>query len=105
MSLAAARVGGRLDHRACCATEEVAGISGHSLRVDAAQQLTINGHGLPQVMRAGGWSSVTTVARYIENAEMALWALWGVIERSPVGRGYPGLGEIRRDWAEPVEEC
>ncbi|MEO6013706.1 MAG: tyrosine-type recombinase/integrase [Devosia sp.] len=53
--------------------KEVAAISGHSLRVGAAQQLTLNGHGLPQVMRAGGWRSITTVSRYIEAAEMALW--------------------------------
>lgn len=53
--------------------EVIRAISGHSLRVGGAQQLTLNGHGLPQVMRAGGWRSVTTVARYIENAEMTLW--------------------------------
>jgi integrase/recombinase XerD len=53
--------------------EEVKSISGHSLRVGAAQQLTLNGQGLPQVMRAGGWRSITTVARYIECAEMTLW--------------------------------
>jgi site-specific recombinase XerD len=54
-------------------SECIQAISGHSLRVGGAQQLTLNGHGLPQVMRAGGWRSVTTVARYIENAEMTLW--------------------------------
>jgi integrase len=53
--------------------QDIAAISGHSLRVGGAQQLTLNGHGLPQVMRAGGWRSVTTVARYIESAEMTLW--------------------------------
>jgi integrase/recombinase XerD len=53
--------------------EEILAISGHSLRVGGAQQLTLNGHALPQIMRAGGWRSVTTVSRYIENTEMPLW--------------------------------
>lgn len=48
-------------------------VSGHSLRVGAAQQLTINGFGLPQIMRAGGWKSVNVVARYIENVDLDVW--------------------------------
>lgn len=49
-------------------------LSGHSLRVGAAQQLTINGHGPLQVMRAGGWRSLNVVARYIENVDLDLWS-------------------------------
>lgn len=48
-------------------------VSGHSLRVGAAQQLTINGFVLPQIMRAGGWKSVNVVARYIENVDLDVW--------------------------------
>ena len=48
-------------------------VSGHSLRVGAAQQLTINGFGLPQIMRAGGWKSANVVARYIENVDLDVW--------------------------------
>jgi site-specific recombinase XerD len=53
--------------------DQVASISSHSLRIGGAQQLTMDGHQLPQVMRAGGWRSVTTVSRYIELAEISLW--------------------------------
>jgi integrase/recombinase XerD len=49
-------------------------VSGHSLRVGAAQQLTLDGHGAVQVMRAGGWRSMNVVARYIENVDLDLWA-------------------------------
>lgn len=49
-------------------------VSGHSLRVGAAQQLTINGNGILQVMRAGGWRSVAVVARYVENVDLDLWS-------------------------------
>lgn len=48
-------------------------VSGHSLRVGAAQQLTLNGYGLPQIMRAGGWKSPNVVARYIENVDLDVW--------------------------------
>ncbi|RYE70771.1 MAG: hypothetical protein EOO81_07355 [Oxalobacteraceae bacterium] len=50
------------------------GVSGHSLRIGAAQQLTINGNGILQIMRAGGWRSVAVVARYIENVDLDLWS-------------------------------
>jgi Site-specific recombinase XerD len=49
------------------------GVSGHSLRVGAAQQLTVDGHGILQIMRAGGWKSMNVVARYIENVDLDLW--------------------------------
>ena len=54
--------------------EPTARLSGHPLRVGAAQQLTINGHGVLQVMRAGGWKSINVVARYIENVDLDLWS-------------------------------
>lgn len=52
---------------------DAAQISGHSLRVGAAQQLTLNGVQILPIMRAGGWRSFNVVARYIENVEMDVW--------------------------------
>ena len=42
-------------------------ISGHSLRVGAAQDLTASGASLPIIMNRGRWSKTDTVIRYIEN--------------------------------------
>ncbi len=41
-------------------------ISGHSLRVGAAQDLLKSGASLPQIMVKGGWSKPDTVIRYTE---------------------------------------
>ena len=41
-------------------------ISGHSIRVGAAQDLLLNGASLPQIMTKGGWTKVDTVIRYVE---------------------------------------
>jgi AMMECR1 domain-containing protein len=46
--------------------EVVKGISGHSMRVGAAQDLLVNGASLPQIMVKGGWSKTDTVMRYID---------------------------------------
>ena len=48
-------------------------VSGHSLRVGAAQDLLIKGHDLAAIMRAGGWSEPTTVARYLRFAQHNIW--------------------------------
>lgn len=68
---------GRVLKKLCLriATEKVAAeeVSGHSLRVGAAQQLTINGLGILQIMRAGGWRSMSVVARYVENVDLDVW--------------------------------
>lgn len=48
-------------------------VSGHSLRVGAAQTLTARGVGLLPIMSAGGWRSANVVARYVENVETNLW--------------------------------
>lgn len=47
---------------------------GHSLRVGAAQELLCSGHDSVAIMRAGGWKSVATLARYLEYAEHNVWA-------------------------------
>jgi len=55
------------------ATSIVDEFSGHSLRVGAAQDLLRNGYDTAAIMRAGGWKSVTTLARYLEQAEHNVW--------------------------------
>ena len=42
-------------------------ISGHSMRVGAAQDLLISGASLPIIMNRGRWSKADTVMRYVEN--------------------------------------
>ena len=48
-------------------------VSGHSLRVGAAQDLLIKGFDLAAIMRAGGWSSPRTVSRYLRFSEHNIW--------------------------------
>ncbi len=54
--------------------EEIDVFSGHSMRVGAAQDLLCAGHDTAAIMRAGGWRSVNTLARYLEFAEHNVWA-------------------------------
>jgi integrase/recombinase XerD len=60
--------------RAGVTEKQVASISGHSLRVGAAQTLLQDGHDVLRLMKVGGWRSATTVFRYIERAEISVWA-------------------------------
>lgn len=48
-------------------------ISGHSLRVGAAQDLLIKGYDLAAIMRAGGWSNPSTVSRYLRFSHHNVW--------------------------------
>ena len=48
-------------------------VSGHSLRVGAAQDLLIKGYDLAAIMRAGGWSDPSTVSRYLRFAQHNVW--------------------------------
>ena len=48
-------------------------VSGHSLRVGAAQDLLIKGYDLAAIMRAGGWSDPNTVSRYLKFAHHNIW--------------------------------
>lgn len=50
----------------------VEGLSGHSGRVGATQDMVIKGASLPQVQRRGRWKTVKQPARYAENAEAKL---------------------------------
>jgi integrase len=47
-------------------------ISGHSMRVGAAQDMLLRGSTLPQIMAKGGWTKVDTVMRYVEHASQPL---------------------------------
>jgi integrase/recombinase XerD len=48
-------------------------VSGHSLRVGAAQDLLIRGYDLAAIMRAGGWSDPSTVSRYLRFSLHNIW--------------------------------
>ena len=49
-------------------------VSGHSLRVGAAQDLMIKGYDLAAIMRAGGWSDPSTVSRYLRFSQHNIWS-------------------------------
>jgi len=59
--------------RAGLSMQVVDGLSGHSMRVGAAQDLMVAGRGLLQIMSAGGWTSVNVVGRYVREAEFSVW--------------------------------
>lgn len=46
----------------------VAELSGHSMRVGAAQDMLVAGFDALAIMQAGGWKSPNVVLRYIEHA-------------------------------------
>ena len=48
-------------------------VSGHSLRVGAAQDLLVKGYDLATIMRAGGWSDASTVSRYLRFSHQNVW--------------------------------
>ena len=48
-------------------------VSGHSLRVGAAQDLLTRGYDLAAIMRAGGWSDPSTVSRYLRFSQHNIW--------------------------------
>ena len=50
--------------------EIVKSISGHSMRVGAAQDLILLGASLPVIMTKGRWSKSETVIRYIERTQI-----------------------------------
>lgn len=60
----------RIARRAGLPAETIAGLSGHSPRVGRAQDLSLGGSDILAIMRAGGWKTIHTVARYVEHAEL-----------------------------------
>ena len=57
----------------CCERPSDLEVSGHSLRVGAAQDLLIKGYDLAAIMRAGGWSNPCTVSRYLRFSQHNIW--------------------------------
>ena len=49
----------------------VKGLSGHSMRVGAAQDMIVSGLSVLPIMQAGGWKTPNVVGRYVENANLA----------------------------------
>jgi hypothetical protein len=52
----------------------IRGLSGHSMRVGAAQDLAVAGRTFLQIMQAGRWHDVRAVGRYVGNAVVNVWA-------------------------------
>lgn len=48
-------------------------LSGHSLRVGAAQELLVRGFDTVAIARAGVWRSIATLSRYLEAAQQSVW--------------------------------
>ena len=60
----------QLAQKADLPPEIVQGLSSHSARVGAAQDLLKSGATLPQIMRRGGWKSPAIVMRYTEQTDL-----------------------------------
>ena len=58
----------RAARRAGLDAATVAGLSGHSMRIGAAQDMLTAGFDLLAIMQAGGWKTPEIVARYVEHA-------------------------------------
>lgn len=61
------RIYKRLAKEAKLPKEVIEGISGHSMRVGAAQDLLKSGASMPMIMNKGRWSKTDTVMRYLES--------------------------------------
>ena len=48
-------------------------VSGHSLRVGAAQDLLLKGHDMAAIIKAGGWSDPSTMSKYLRLAQHNIW--------------------------------
>ncbi|PWC40921.1 hypothetical protein TSO352_00250 [Azospirillum sp. TSO35-2] len=62
-------------------------VSGHSLRVGAAQDLLAAGFGLPAIQQAGDWTSPTMPARYGERIAVGTGAMAQLAEKQGRGQG------------------
>jgi integrase/recombinase XerD len=59
----------RAAHAAGVETLIATKLSGHSMRVGAAQDMLVAGFDALAIMQAGGWKSTNVLLRYVENAE------------------------------------
>jgi integrase len=64
------RIYKRIARKAGLNESEIEGISGHSMRVGAAQDLLNSGASIPIIMQRGRWSKTDTVMRYLEHANL-----------------------------------
>jgi site-specific recombinase XerD len=62
------RIYKHLAKKATLPREVVDHISGHSMRVGAAQDLLKSGASMPEIMNKGRWAKIDTVMRYLENS-------------------------------------
>jgi integrase len=62
-------------------SEETLRISGHSTRIGAAQDLTMAGAALPEIMAAGGWQSPGMPARYARKLDARNGAMRDLLRR------------------------
>ena len=62
------RIYKRIARKAGLNESEIEGISGHSMRVGAAQDLLNSGASMPIIMQRGRWSKTDTVIRYVEHS-------------------------------------
>ena len=63
-----ARIYKKIASKAHLSCDTIKNISGHSMRVGAAQDLLREGMSLPNIMNRGRWSKTDTVMRYVEQA-------------------------------------
>ena len=66
------RIYKRLAKKAGFSKEFIENVSGHSMRVGAAQDLLLSGASLPIMMAKGRWSKPDTVMRYVEKIGIAI---------------------------------
>lgn len=59
----------RATERALLDPAITANLSGHSMRIGAAQDMLVAGFDALAIMQAGGWKSTNVVLRYVENAQ------------------------------------
>jgi integrase/recombinase XerD len=76
----------------------VAGLSSHSLRIGAAQDLAIAGRSMVEIMRAGRWKHLDAVALYVRDAPVNVWArsdgdTYPVTQGARVWRGFRRCGK------------
>lgn len=62
------RIYKKLARKAHLSEESIKNISGHSMRVGAAQDMLVIRENLAKIMQRGRWSKTDTVIRYVENA-------------------------------------
>ena len=65
------RIYKRIARNAGLNEDQIEGISGHSMRVGAAQDLLNSGASMPIIMQRGRWSKTDTVMRYLEHTHPA----------------------------------